>query len=162
MLSRIHYPGAFTHSAWLSADGRTLYVLDELVNAPVRIFDVSSPADPRLVGTYQPRLGTIPHNLLVRDGTTAYLADYKNGVEVLDVSDPRRPRLLGFYDTHPGVARDDGWNTPGGGASRAPVPAHEKEGGVYEGAWGVHWDDAGRIVVSDLTSGLFVLRYTGP
>lgn len=159
VLSRIHYPGAFTHSSWLSADGSTLYVCDELPNAPIRIYDVSAPAAPRFVGTYQPRFGTIPHNLLVKDGRTAYLANYKNGVEVLDVSDPHRPRLVGFYDTHPGVALDDGTSPT---FDRALSLAHEKGGGVYEGAWGVHWDDAGRIVVSDLTSGLYVLRWTGP
>lgn len=153
VLSRILYPGAFTHSSWLSADGRTLYVADELVNAPIRIYDVSNPARPDFVGTYQPRLGTIPHNLLVRDDHRAYLAEYKHGVEVLDVSDPHHPRLVGFYDTHPGADDDS--------AQGALVPAHEEVDPIYAGAWGVHWTDDGRIVVSDLNRGLFVLRYTG-
>lgn len=153
--ARTGYPGAhLTHSAWLSADERTLYVADEIVNAPIRIFDVSDPADPRLVGTYQPRLGTIPHNFQVRDGRFAYLAHYKHGVEVIDVSDPTRPRLVGFYDTHPGAAADV---DPHGSLSLS----HEKEGQLYEGAWGVHWTADGRIVVSDMNRGVFVFRYTG-
>lgn len=156
VLSRIHYPGAFTHSAWLAADGRHLYVLDEVVNAPVRIYDVSNPAAPVLAGVYQPRLGTIAHNLQVRDGRFAYIANYKNGVEVLDVSNPARPRLIGFYDTHPGVASDGGVVQ-----SLSLVPAHEKGGALYEGNWGVHWTADGRIVASDMNRGLFVLRYTG-
>lgn len=154
VLSRIHYSGAFTHSAWLAADGRHLYVLDEVVNAPVRIYDVSSPANPVLAGIYQPRLGTIPHNLQVRDGRFAYIANYKNGVEVLDVSDPARPRLVGFYDTHPGAASD-------GGVAQSLSMAHEKGGALFEGNWGVHWTADGRILASDMNRGLFVLRYTG-
>jgi choice-of-anchor B domain-containing protein len=157
VLAQTAYPDAvLTHSSWLAADGRTLYVADEVVNAPIRIFDVSDPAAPALLGTYQPRLGTIPHNFQVRDGRFAYLAHYKHGVEVLDVSDPVRPRLVGFYDTHPGMV-DDGESAATGSLS----PSHEKEGQRFDGAWGVHWTDDGRIVVSDMSRGLFVFRYTG-
>jgi hypothetical protein len=143
---------ALTHSCWISPDGRFLYLTEENVNAPVRIYDVSSPGAPRLVGTYQPRLGTVPHHFLVRDGRWAYLSHYKHGVEVLDVSDPTTPRLIGFYDTHPRADEE-----PSGLS-----PAHDEGQDLYEGAWGVHWTDDGRIVVSDMHRGLFVFRYTGP
>lgn len=154
--ARADYPGArLTHSSWLTADGRFLYVADEIVNAPIRIFDVSDPAAPRLVGTYQPRLGTIPHNFQVRDGRFAYLAHYKHGVEVVDVSDPMHPRVAGFYDTHTGADADIQ-------ATRSLGLSHEKkEGQLFEGAWGVHWTTDGRIVVGDMNRGVFVFRYTG-
>jgi choice-of-anchor B domain-containing protein len=145
-------PLAFTHSSWLSQDGRHLYVAEENVNAPIRIFDVSNPAAPRFEGAYQPRLGTLPHNFQVRDGTFAYLSHYKHGVEVVDVSDPTRPRLVGFYDTHPGADEE----------LAALQPAHDKGQDTFQGAWGVHWTDDGRVVASDMNRGLFVLRYTGP
>lgn len=154
--ARVHYPGAvLTHSSWLTGNGQILYVTDEIVNAPVRIFDVSDFSRPVLIGTYQPRLGTIPHHFHVRDGRFAYLSHYKHGVEVVDVSDPVHPQLVGFYDTHPGVDADIG--APRGSLS----PSHEKEGLLYEGVWGVDWTDDGRIVVSDMNRGLFVFRYTG-
>jgi hypothetical protein len=143
---------ALTHSCWLSPDGRFLYLTEENVNAPVRIYDVSSPASLRLAGTYQPRLGTVPHHFLVRDGRWAYLSHYKHGVEVVDVSDPATPRLVGFYDTHPGADEE-----PTGVS-----PAHDEGQDLYEGAWGVHWTDDGRVVVSDMHRGLFVFRFTGP
>ncbi|HEY7472687.1 MAG TPA: hypothetical protein VIE68_10120 [Gemmatimonadota bacterium] len=166
------YPGAFTHSSWLAADGRHLFVADEVVNAPIRIYDVSDPSAPVLVGRYQPRLGTIPHNFQVRDARTAYLAHYKHGVEVVDVSDPTAPRLAGFYDTKPGVDADV---SPGpGGQSIASAVALTRDlcerhclasaaamASIFAGAWGVHWTDDGRIVVSDMNRGLFVFRYTG-
>ncbi|MGH7551307.1 MAG: LVIVD repeat-containing protein [Gemmatimonadota bacterium] len=144
-------PQAFTHSSWLSSDSRYLYVAEENVNAPIRIFDVSTPGTPRFVGAYQPRLGTVPHNFQVSDGRFAYLSHYKHGIEVVDVSDPERPRLVGFYDTHPGADEE-----PTGLA-----PAHDKEQDSFQGAWGVHWSDDGRIVASDMNRGLFVFRFTG-
>lgn len=159
ILARTSYPDAqLTHSAWLTVDGRYLYVADEITNAPVRIFDVSSPTRPVLAGLYQPRLGTVPHHFQVRDGRYAYLANYKNGVEVLDISDPLHPRLVGFYDTHPGVASDGAAS-----AGNSLAPAHDEGSGqaLYEGAWGVHWTDDGKIVVSDMNRGLFVLLFSG-
>jgi hypothetical protein len=124
----VYPPESFTHSSWLSEDGRYLYVAEENVNAQIRIYDVTDPGAPRQVGQYQPRLGTVPHNFQVRDGRFAYLSHYKHGIEVVDVSDPTNPRLLGFYDTKPG-------------ADVEPIglaPAHEKEQDTFQGAWGVH------------------------
>lgn len=137
------WPGAVVHSSWLSADGDHLYVADEAPNAPIRIFDVSDPAAPLEVGRYRPRLGAIPHQFQVRDGSIAIVAHYEHGVEVVDVSDPTEPRLVGFYDTRTG--EDD-----------------VGEGSDIHGAWGVHWTGDGRIVVGDIDRGLIVLRYTGP
>lgn len=157
-LSFTTYPGAFTHSSWLSESGRYLYVLDEVVNAPVRIYDVSDPTAPVEVGRYQPRVGTIPHQLEVVDGERAYLAHYKHGVEVLDVSDPVRPRLIGFFDTLPGEQADSGLTGIG---SASLSLSHEKdEQGLFDGAWGAHWTDDGRFVVSDMASGVYLLRYS--
>lgn len=157
-LSFTTYPGAFTHSSWLSESGRYLYVLDEVVNAPVRIYDVSDPTAPVEVGRYQPRVGTIPHQLEVVDGERAYVAHYKHGVEVLDVSDPIRPRLVGFYDTLPGEQSDSGLSGSGGSSLSL---SHEKdEQSVFDGAWGAHWTDDGRFVVSDMSSGVYLFRYS--
>jgi hypothetical protein len=149
------YEGAFTHSSWLTEDGQFLYVADEIINAPIRIFDVSNPAAPILVATYQPRVGTIPHQLGIVNQERAYLAHYKHGVEVLDVTDPLAPRLIGFYDTFAGAQAD-----PGAGTPNSLSLAHEKdEQSIYDGAWGVHWTADGRFVVSDMASGLFVFSY---
>jgi hypothetical protein len=148
------YEGAFTHSSWLTEDGQFLYVADEIINAPIRIFDVSNPAAPVLAATYQPRVGTIPHQLAIVDGERAYLAHYKHGVEVLDITDPLAPRLVGFYDTFAGAQAD-----PDGAANILSL-AHEKdEQSIYDGAWGVHWTIDGRFVVSDMASGLYVFSY---
>jgi choice-of-anchor B domain-containing protein len=147
VLARVNYPNAaLVHSATATPDGRYVYVADEVTNAPIRIFDMANPAAPALVGTYQPRFGTVPHHFVVRDDI-AYLSMYKNGVEVVDVSDPTRPRLVGFYDTHPGQATD----------GSTAIPPDNVD--LYRGAWGVHWTDDGKIVVSDMDAGVFVLRF---
>lgn len=149
------YEGAFTHSSWLTEDGRFLYVADEIINAPIRIYDVSDPSQPVLAATYQPRVGTIPHQLAIVDGERAYLAHYKHGVEVLDITDPLAPKLIGFYDTFSGAQAD-----PGAGAPTVLSLAHEKdEQSIYDGAWGVHWTADGRFVVSDMATGLYVFSY---
>ncbi len=148
------YQGAFTHSSWLTEDGQFLYVADEIVNAPIRIYDVSNPAAPVLAATYQPRVGTIPHQLAIMNGERAYLAHYKHGVEVIDITDPLAPKLVGFYDTFAGAQAD-----PGGAVNSLSL-AHEKdEQSIYDGAWGVHWTADGRFVVSDMATGLFVFSY---
>lgn len=149
------YQGAFTHSSWLTENGQFLYVADEIINAPIRIYDVSNPAAPLLAATYQPRVGTIPHQLAIVDGERAYLAHYKHGVEVIDITDPLAPELIGFYDTFAGEQSDPG------SAPNLLSLAHEKdEQSIYDGAWGVHWTADGRFVVSDMAGGLFVLGYT--
>ncbi|MFN2382862.1 MAG: hypothetical protein ABR559_01205 [Gemmatimonadota bacterium] len=150
------YPGAFTHSAWLTVDGRYLYLADETINAPIRIYDVANPAQPVLAGTYRSRLGAVPHHFQVLNGTRAYLTNYKHGVEVLDISNPVTPRLIGFFDTLEGIQADFQEDGPAGGL----VPADEKGFHQYQGAWGVHWTSDGRFVVSDMQTGLHVLRFT--
>lgn len=150
VLARVTYPNAaLVHSATATPNGDYLYVADEVTNAPIRIFNVTNPAAPVLVGTYQPRFGTVPHHFVVRDNGIAYLSNYKNGVEVVDISDPTRPRLVGFYDTHPGQATD----------GSTAIPSDNVD--LYRGAWGVHWTDDGKIVVSDMDAGVFVLRFGG-
>ncbi|MBL4699164.1 MAG: hypothetical protein JKX70_10060 [Phycisphaerales bacterium] len=69
-------------------DGDRVYVMVGLEG--LRIYDVSDPIAPVLVGSY-PETGRI-----VVDGDRVYIArDY--GIDVLDVSDPAAPVSLGFF-----------------------------------------------------------------
>src|SRR5262249_38146884 len=49
LLTTWTYPGAFTHNIWPTADGKTIYVTDEVTGEPLKIFDTSDPASPVLV-----------------------------------------------------------------------------------------------------------------
>lgn len=78
------------------------------------------------------------HNIYVV-GVFAYVSHYQDGVPILDVSDPREPVEVGWYDTYP-----------------------EPPQSLFEGCWGVfpfQWNE--RILASDRTHGLFVLRFNG-
>jgi choice-of-anchor B domain-containing protein len=137
-ITRFPTGGAFTHNAWLTADGRYLFTTDEVPNRPLEGWDLLNPRSPRKVAEYIAAPGSIPHNVLI-DGTRMVVSHYTEGVHLLDVSNPEQPRRLGFYDTYPGG--------PGG----------------FNGAWGAYiFPGSNLIVVSDINGGLFVIQYTGP
>jgi len=132
-LSFTPYPGAATHNAWTTEDGRYLLTTDENEGGHLWIWDVSDPRHPSYVSEWRTNIGII-HNVTVR-GDSAYIAYYTEGLQVLDISDPRMPLLVGSYDTFPGAS------------------------GGYRGNWGVYpFAASGNIYLSDITSGLFVVR----
>jgi hypothetical protein len=71
----------------------------------LRVVDVSDPAAPREVGSYQ--IDGLPTEAFAVDvvGYTAYVADRLRGLRVVDVSAPTDPQELGAFDT-PGFAMD--------------------------------------------------------
>jgi hypothetical protein len=82
---------------------------------------------------------SIVHNVFVK-GNLAYVAWYADGLKVIDISEPANPQLVGFYDTYPGN----------------PLAQ-------YVGAWGAYpYYPSGKVIVSDMQTGLYVLRYTPP
>ena len=129
----------FTHNSWPTTDGRYLFTTDEVADAPLEGWDLADLLKPVKVSEYLGRAGTIPHNVLV-DGQRLLVAHYLEGVHLLDIADPARPRLIGRYDTFP----------------------DEPAGVVFDGVWGAYiFPGSDLIVASDMTSGLFVLQYTG-
>jgi choice-of-anchor B domain-containing protein len=135
--TRFFTGGSFTHNAWPSDDGRYLFTTDERPGRPVEGWDLLDPRLPRKVSEYIARSGTVPHNVMV-DGNRLLVAHYTEGAHLLDISDPTRPRVLGFYDTFEGI------------------------GDGFSGAWGAYiFPGSDLILVSDISGGLFVVRFTG-
>jgi hypothetical protein len=65
-----------------------------------------------------------------------YISYYQDGLQVFDISNPNNPIRIAYYDTY--------------------IP--ENTGG-YAGAWGVYsFLPSGRILISDVQSGLFVVN----
>jgi hypothetical protein len=64
--------------------------------AGLRIFDVSNPTSPVLLGTYD--TPGFAEGVGI-SGTVAYVADDLTGLLIIDVSNPGSPILLGSYDT---------------------------------------------------------------
>jgi choice-of-anchor B domain-containing protein len=141
-LSSSNYPLAeYTHSGWWTEDKQYVIVHDELdeqrhtINTTLNIFEISSLTQPNLVGTWTGPTRAIDHNGFVR-GNHYFMSNYERGMTVLDITQAASPREIGFFDTYP-VSNNASFN----------------------GAWGVYpFLPSGIILVSDINSGLFVLR----
>ncbi|HWA05717.1 MAG TPA: T9SS type A sorting domain-containing protein, partial [Ignavibacteria bacterium] len=78
----------------------------------------------------------IGHNIEIY-GNFALLAHYSAGVRVLNISDHVNPVEIAWYDTYP-----------------------QNNGSNYDGCWGVYLFPSGKIIASDRSTGLYVLRST--
>ena len=140
------FSGLHTQDVSLSDDGNFLFCPRELSsNGDVRIFNVSDPTHVvEVADITQPGWGiaaTSPSTSKIM-GNLLFVAWYQAGLLVFDVSDPTQPVMVGNYETWPGPK----YGGVGGG----------------DGDWGV-WPFLGldRVLVSDRTSGLYVLDATG-
>ncbi|MCH7574217.1 MAG: choice-of-anchor B family protein [Candidatus Marinimicrobia bacterium] len=136
---RIHtfgYDGNWVHNTATSEDGNFLFVGDEngTNGRWTRVFDVSDVTNPVMVAEIIVDPNGTTHNSYVL-GAYLYIAHYKKGLRVIDISDESNPIEVAFYDTYPG------------GGDR------------FNGAWSVYpYFASGKLIVSDLISGLFVLK----
>ncbi|MBL7952269.1 MAG: choice-of-anchor B family protein [Flavobacteriales bacterium] len=139
LLGQQNTPNNFTHNTWLDASGRYLYTTDERENAYVGAYDVSDPADIQFMDKLQsdPGSNAIPHNTYWLPGDHVVQSYYTYGVSIYDVSHPENMVEVGSYDTSP------------------------LTGGGFFGAWGVYpYFPSGRLIVSDIEQGLFILEPT--
>lgn len=130
----------YNHSSWLTEDGQTMVMADESHGKPLKIYDVSDPANPE----YQAPIGvstdvrSIPHNPLVKDDL-AYVSYYHEGLQIFDISDPQDPTRFLSDQTYP------------------QYPLDTIRG--YEGCWGVYpFFSSGTVAASDMTNGLHLYR----
>jgi choice-of-anchor B domain-containing protein len=138
------YPNGFTHNVALSDNGQVMMTTDETSSPPgmLRLWDISTVRDGIPNNTNITQLGSfgttaIVHNVYAK-GRYAFASYYTEGVRIWDVTNPSAPNLAGHYDTY-------GANNSAG----------------FNGAWGVYpFFPSGNIVVSDISSGLFVIGFT--
>jgi len=142
LLTSIIYPNGFSHNSGTTEDGNYLITTDEIEDLTVKFWDIrvlwdgdpSNDSNIELVAEVAVPLGSIAHNVHVRDNY-AFIAHYTEGVKILDISDPRNPAEVGYYDTF----RPNAFG--------------------FNGDWGVFpYFPSGNFVVSDIQSGLYVLR----
>lgn len=129
-------PFDFTHNAWLSDDGNTVYTTDEVGDAPVASYDISDLSDIKELDQFRPiatiNEGVLPHNVFVWDDWLI-ISYYTDGCILADGTRPDNIIEVGNFDTV----------LPGGGS----------------GAWGVYpFYESQTIVVSDIEQGFFVLE----
>jgi choice-of-anchor B domain-containing protein len=133
-------PFAFSHNVWLSDDGKTLFNTDEKAKAPTSAFDVTDPENIKALDEFNPpaTLGenVIPHNVHVRNDYLV-ISHYTDGCVVVDASRPTNLVQVGQYDTSTDFEVEKG----------------------FHGAWGAYpFFPSGRIAVTDIENGLFILE----
>ncbi len=139
-ISSTETPSTFTHNTWLSDNGRVVFTTDERPNAYVAAYDVSNPFNVREIDAFRPRAtvgtGVVPHNVHVKDDYLV-VSYYTDGLVIVDASVPDNLVEVGNFDTY----------------------LQDFIG--FEGAWGAFpFFDSGKIIVSDIQRGLFVLAPT--
>ncbi|MBE0570687.1 MAG: choice-of-anchor B family protein, partial [Ignavibacteriaceae bacterium] len=138
--SSLSLPGIYAHSGWMTEDKRYFLGCEEFNVRDITVWDLvdRSTWDLAVSNWQLPSGSSIIHNLFVR-GNYAHIAYYTSGYVVLDISDPTNPQLAGQYDTYP-----------------------QTNGATYNGAWGCYpYLPSGNILVSDIETGLYVLRFDG-
>lgn len=123
----------------------------------LRVFDYSDLANPRQIGQFKTPNSTgtrdtgagdyVIHNPFLV-GTDLYISWYSDGVRVVDTTDPTAPREVAYF-------------VP----PSANNPVSPSQRGVLTNAtqvWGVVVDEStGLVYLSDMNSGLWILRRTG-
>lgn len=134
---------AYTHQGWFTEDQRYLILGDELdevnfgFDSRTLVFDLLDLDNPILHTSYSGETTAIDHNGYVKEDQY-FLANYRAGVRVLDISDIANKTISeeGFFDTFPSS------NSAG-----------------FDGVWSVYpYFTSGKIIVSDINSGLFVIK----
>lgn len=141
-ISSTPYQGSgYTHSGWWTEDKRFVFIQDEFDeidfghNSRVRTMDLSDLRNPVISVSWTGSTPAIDHNGYTKRGLY-YMSSYRRGLVILDVTDPRALEEVAFFDTFP-LDNDANFN----------------------GAWGTYpFFPSGTIVVSDIESGLFILR----
>ena len=143
-VSVFEYTGnRYAHQGWFSEDKRVFFLNDELDeirnghNTRTYILDMTNLEELRVDSYYQHSTLSIDHNNYVV-GNRLYQANYLAGLRVLDIKEPTGSAMseIGFFDTTP---------------SKTEIE--------FDGLWSVYpWFENGKIVVSDISQGLFVLE----
>ena len=137
------YPGrAYAHSTAIDKTGRYLYLCDESVAQPMRVFDLTlGSLPPPVVYEFKPipqpvaTNSHVIHNPRVK-GDELYVSSYVEGIRLLDISDPAHPAEFGWADSYPGQAPN--W---------------------FYSVWEVcPYFPSGIVIASDTQTGLYVYR----
>ncbi len=131
-----------SHNSAFSADRKYLYTTNEISspNGKLNIWNVEDINNITFIGEWQPTGITtaIVHNIETY-GDFAVIAHYRAGIRILNISNPEVPVEVAWYDTYP-----------------------SSNSASYSGCWGVYKFPSGKIIGSDMSSGLFVIKTNFP
>lgn len=131
-----------THNAAITDDRKHILTTNE-VQSPagkLYVFDISDLDNITKITEWQPTgiTGSIVHNVEIY-GKYAVIAHYTAGIRIVDISNPASPVEVAWYDTYP-----------------------SSNGNSFNGCWGVYVFPSGKIVGSDISNGLFVVKTNFP
>jgi choice-of-anchor B domain-containing protein len=131
-----------THNSDFSPDRKFLYTTNEISspNGKLNVWNIEDLNNITFIREWQPTGITtaIVHNIEVY-GNFAVIAHYRAGIRILDISTPSNPIEVAWYDTYP-----------------------SSNSASYSGCWGVYKFPSGKIIGSDMSSGLVVIKTTFP
>ena len=134
LITSFNYPGSGTHNGIITADGKYMFVGDEIGTSGnhTRVFDISDIDNVSIVANIIVDPLSVAHNCYLR-GDLLFIGHYTEGCRVFEVSDPVNPVEVAFYDT---------W-----------LPATYG----YDGMWTAYpLLPSGKIIASDRSTGLWV------
>ena len=136
--SFINIANSGPHNTAVTDDRKHILVTDEIGNLPraLKIWNIEDLGNITYVTNWQPTgiTSAIVHNVEIY-GKYALVAHYSAGVRLVDISNPSVPTEVAYYDTYP-----------------------SNDFGNYEGCWGVYMFSSGKIIGSDRSTGLYVLK----
>jgi choice-of-anchor B domain-containing protein len=131
-----------SHNSAFSANRKYLYTTNEISspNGKLNVWNVEDINNITFIGEWQPTGITtaIVHNIETY-GDFAVIAHYRAGIRILNISNPEVPVEVAWYDTYP-----------------------SSNSASYSGCWGVYKFPSGKIIGSDMSSGLFVIKTNFP
>lgn len=143
-ISKISYANvAYTHQGWFTENQQYFILGDELDeqnfgnDTRTIIFDFSDLDNPKQHFIYTGPTEAIDHNGYIKENTF-YLANYTAGVRFIDITTIGSMNMseIGYFDTYP-----------------------ENDNTKFNGVWNVYpYFESGKIVVSDIDRGLFILK----
>jgi choice-of-anchor B domain-containing protein len=144
--SWVNNPIPGPHNIAITGDRKFALVTDEIPTpAPrlLKIWNIENLSNVTQVATWQPtgiptNPGSVVHNVEIY-GNYALIAHYSAGVRLVNITNPATPIEVAWYDTYPSNNSQN-----------------------YNGCWGVFMFPSGKIVASDRSTGLYVLRTTVP
>ena len=137
LIKRFQIPNAgYVHNAWLTDDGEFVMTTEETPKKTIKMWDISNLNQVQMTSEYLAP-NKLAHNTHIK-GDYAYVSHYGGGLRIIDILDRNEISEAAYFMK--------GEATPTG----------------FVHAWGAYpFFTSGKILVSDIESGLFVVEFEG-
>ncbi|HRB00195.1 MAG TPA: choice-of-anchor B family protein [Ignavibacteria bacterium] len=127
-----------THNSAFTTDRKYCYTTNEISspNGRLNIWNIEDVNNITFIREWLPTgiSTSIVHNVEIY-GNLAVIAHYRAGIRILDITNGSNPTEVAWYDTYP-----------------------QSNSASYSGCWGVYMFPSGKIIGSDMSGGLIVIK----